>query len=186
MMIWNSPVTQQGKDPALSPKQLESLLWFRFNPWPRNICMSWVQQKKNKKRQRNSFHKNLTSDKWSRWFKSAARAKPEDKPKDAKYQCYRPTLWCWEYRWHQLARRALFLFRKPDRQRCRTMSAQNSNKALSSGMASQKWSREKIAGTRGSSKHSMNDTVRCHIIKETIMHVWVGNLLGQWWSWKSI
>lgn len=30
----------------------------------------------------------------------------------------------------------------------------------------------------GSFNHSMNNTINCHIITETIMHVWRGNLLG--------
>ena len=31
------------KNPVLS------LLWHGFDPWPGNFCMSWVQQKKEKK-----------------------------------------------------------------------------------------------------------------------------------------
>ena len=27
---------------------VENLLWCRFDPWPRNICMPWMWQKTNK------------------------------------------------------------------------------------------------------------------------------------------
>ena len=38
-------VVQQVKDLALSVQELGSLLWHRFDPWPRNFHMPWVQPK---------------------------------------------------------------------------------------------------------------------------------------------
>ena len=32
-------LVQQVKDPELSLQWLRSLLWHRFDPWPRNFCM---------------------------------------------------------------------------------------------------------------------------------------------------
>ena len=40
----SSLVAQWVKDLALSLQQLESLLWHRFDPWPRNFYMPQVQQ----------------------------------------------------------------------------------------------------------------------------------------------
>ena len=37
------------KDPALSLLWLKSLQWCRFNPWPRNFCMTQKKKKKKKK-----------------------------------------------------------------------------------------------------------------------------------------
>ena len=41
-------MAQQVKDPALSLQWLRSLLWHRFNPWPRNFHMPQVRHKKRK------------------------------------------------------------------------------------------------------------------------------------------
>ena len=37
------------KDLAFSLLRLGSLLWLRFNRWPGNFCMSWVQPLKKQK-----------------------------------------------------------------------------------------------------------------------------------------
>ena len=42
----NSLVAQWVKDPELSLWWLRSLLWHRFNLWPRNFCMPWMWPKK--------------------------------------------------------------------------------------------------------------------------------------------
>ena len=44
----SSSVAQQVKDPALSLKQLRSLLWCRFDPWPGNLHMPQAQPKRKK------------------------------------------------------------------------------------------------------------------------------------------
>ena len=36
------------KDPSLSLQQLGSLLWRGFDPWPGNLRMPWMLQKKKK------------------------------------------------------------------------------------------------------------------------------------------
>ena len=41
---------QQVKDQVLSLKQLGSLLWCGFDPYPENFCMLWMWQKKKKKK----------------------------------------------------------------------------------------------------------------------------------------
>ena len=41
-------MTQQVKDPALSPLWLWLLLWLRFDPWPENLCLLRAQQNKQK------------------------------------------------------------------------------------------------------------------------------------------
>ena len=40
------------KNPVLSLKQHGSLLWYRFNPWPRNfhVLQAWPKKKKKKKK----------------------------------------------------------------------------------------------------------------------------------------
>ena len=48
----HSLVVQQVKNLALA------LLWGRFNPWPRNFCMQWMQLKKKTKLS-NFFSNNL-------------------------------------------------------------------------------------------------------------------------------
>ena len=45
-------MAQQVKDPALSLLWLRSLLWYRFDAWPRNFCMLQAQPKKEKKMHR--------------------------------------------------------------------------------------------------------------------------------------
>ena len=45
----NSPVAEQVKYSALSLKWLGSLLWHRFNPWPRNFHMPCMWPKNKKK-----------------------------------------------------------------------------------------------------------------------------------------
>ena len=45
----NFCVAQWDKDPALSPQWLGSLLWYRFDPWPRNFCILWVWGRGDKK-----------------------------------------------------------------------------------------------------------------------------------------
>ena len=47
--FWSSLVAQQVKNPALSLLQLDSLLWHRFNPWPKNFHIMWSWSKKKKK-----------------------------------------------------------------------------------------------------------------------------------------
>ena len=42
----SSLVAQEAKDPRLSLLWLWLLLWLGFNPWPRNLCVSWAQWKK--------------------------------------------------------------------------------------------------------------------------------------------
>ena len=42
-------MAQQVKDPALSQQQLRSLLWRRYDPWPRNFHVAWVQPRRKKK-----------------------------------------------------------------------------------------------------------------------------------------
>ena len=53
-------MTQQVKDPALSLPQLRC----RFNPWPGNLHLLWVQPKKKKKkrkeRTKNGRNKGIT------------------------------------------------------------------------------------------------------------------------------
>ena len=44
--LWSSLVVQQVKDPALSLLWLWSLLWWGFNPRPRNFCTPQVQPRK--------------------------------------------------------------------------------------------------------------------------------------------
>ena len=43
-------MTQQVKDLVLPLLWLKSLLWYEFDPWPRNFHMLWTAKKtKNKK-----------------------------------------------------------------------------------------------------------------------------------------
>ena len=42
-----SLVAQQVKDLVLSLLRLVSLLWHRFDPWPENFHITWVQSKRN-------------------------------------------------------------------------------------------------------------------------------------------
>ena len=54
IVLRSSLVVQQIEDPALSLLWLWSLLWLRFDPWPRNFLMPRVwPPKKNKKKQKN-------------------------------------------------------------------------------------------------------------------------------------
>ena len=39
-------VAQWVKDLELSLKQLRPLFWYRFEPWPGNFHMTWVQSKR--------------------------------------------------------------------------------------------------------------------------------------------
>ena len=41
-----SLVVQWVRDPALSPQWLGSLLWCRFDPWPRKFYMPWAWPEK--------------------------------------------------------------------------------------------------------------------------------------------
>ena len=46
----NFLLAQRVKDPVLSLLWRRSLLWHRYDPWPRNFCMEHTSQKnKNKK-----------------------------------------------------------------------------------------------------------------------------------------
>ena len=47
--FWSSLLAQWIKDPVLSLQWLRLLLWYRFDPWPRNFCMPWVWSKKREK-----------------------------------------------------------------------------------------------------------------------------------------
>ena len=47
-----SLVAQWVKDPVLSLLWLGLILWCRFNAWPRNFHMPWVQPKKLKKKKK--------------------------------------------------------------------------------------------------------------------------------------
>ena len=47
----SSLVVQWVKDLASSLQQLRSLLWPRFDPWPRKVHMLWGWPKKKKKKQ---------------------------------------------------------------------------------------------------------------------------------------
>lgn len=38
-------------DPAMSLQQLRSLLWHRFDAWPRHFQMPWAQTKKKREKQ---------------------------------------------------------------------------------------------------------------------------------------
>ena len=42
-------MAQWVKDPASLPQWLGSLLWHRFDSWPGNFHMTWMQPKKKKK-----------------------------------------------------------------------------------------------------------------------------------------
>ena len=42
-----------------------SLLWLRFNPWPRNFCMPWALPKKKKKKKKR---KHITRKCIARYF----------------------------------------------------------------------------------------------------------------------
>ena len=53
---WSSLMAQQVKDLALSLKQLRSLLWHGFNPWPGSFC---THKKINK--QKVNSHRNVLS-----------------------------------------------------------------------------------------------------------------------------
>ena len=44
------PCVQQVKDLALSLQWAGLLLWHRFDPWPRDLHMLWVQPKEKKKK----------------------------------------------------------------------------------------------------------------------------------------
>ena len=47
MSIGSSLVAQWVKDPVVTAvTQLRLLLWRRFDPWPWNFHMPWVQKKK--------------------------------------------------------------------------------------------------------------------------------------------
>ena len=46
----HSLVAQEVKDPALSLMWLRSLLWCRFNPWPRKFYSQGKKKKKEKKK----------------------------------------------------------------------------------------------------------------------------------------
>ena len=46
--LWSSLVAQQVKVPVLSLQRLGSLLWCRFDPWPRNLYMLRVETKEKK------------------------------------------------------------------------------------------------------------------------------------------
>ena len=45
----SSLVAQQVKDPLLSLGWFRSLLWYGFNPWPRNFHMPWTWTKKRER-----------------------------------------------------------------------------------------------------------------------------------------
>ena len=45
-------MAQQVKDQALSLQWFRSLLWCRFDPWPRNFCMPRMPPKKKKKKKK--------------------------------------------------------------------------------------------------------------------------------------
>ena len=49
---WSSLVAQCVKDSVLSLQRLRSLLWHKFDPWPQNFCIRWVQPKKKKKKKK--------------------------------------------------------------------------------------------------------------------------------------
>ena len=55
-MYQNSLVAQWVKDPALSLQKPESLLWYRFDPWPGNFHMLRAWQKKKKKKKQEKKH----------------------------------------------------------------------------------------------------------------------------------
>ena len=46
----SSLVVQQVKDPTMSLQQFGSLLWYGFDPWPRNFHVLLERQKKKKKK----------------------------------------------------------------------------------------------------------------------------------------
>ena len=43
-------MAQWVNDPALSLQRLGSLLWHRFDPWPRNFHMPWAWPERKKKK----------------------------------------------------------------------------------------------------------------------------------------
>ena len=49
--IKSSIVAQGVKELALPRQQRGSLLWCRFDPWPRNFHKLWVQPKRKKKKE---------------------------------------------------------------------------------------------------------------------------------------
>ena len=48
-------MTQQVRDLALSRLWLGSLLWHKFDPWPRNFHMPRLQPKKKKKKRKKNY-----------------------------------------------------------------------------------------------------------------------------------
>ena len=50
--VVRSSVAQQVKDLALSLPWFRLLLWHRFDPWPGNFHMLWLQPKKKKKKKK--------------------------------------------------------------------------------------------------------------------------------------
>mgnify|MGYP007071231767 CR=1 FL=1 len=54
-------MVQQVRDSELSLWQLGSLLWGRFDPWPRNFHMPRVQKKKKKKKKKERKKKSTPS-----------------------------------------------------------------------------------------------------------------------------
>ena len=56
-------MVQQVKDLMLSLKQLGSLLWLRFDPWPENFHKFWHSQKKKTKTKKKKENILLKSSK---------------------------------------------------------------------------------------------------------------------------
>ena len=57
-------MAQQVKDPALSPLWLGSLLWRRFNPWPRKFCMpqAWQEREGRKEGKRKDIPRSRVNE----------------------------------------------------------------------------------------------------------------------------
>ena len=64
-------MAQQVKDPALSLQGLELLLWYSFDPWPRNFHMlgAWPKKKKKKKKEKDKQTKRKQSKFTFKWTK---------------------------------------------------------------------------------------------------------------------
>ena len=50
-----------------------SLLWYRFNPWPQNLCTVWLQPKRKKRKKRKRPEKRREEKKEGRASKQAQR-----------------------------------------------------------------------------------------------------------------
>ena len=92
----SSLVVQQVKDPALPLLWLGLLLWCRFDPWPRNFHMPWVQLKQTNK-QKTAMRYHLTLVRMAIIKKSTINAGADVEKKEPSYPAGENINWCSYY-----------------------------------------------------------------------------------------